>query len=236
MKISNKLLRIALVIPFLVILVVIIYLRLAFNSAVRDAGDNPTHYSDEIITSKYDFNEFSRLKFRGDWQIAVTSGDDYQITVIGPEYRVEALNIEKRGDQLRLTESIFRKGGPRRLEIEISMPELTQLSADGMSKIYLYDFTAKELEIDLKGAGRLIGDGNNIIDLELSCAGGIDIDLANSEITNADINLVGASKAELNMAGGELTGHVTGASSVTYYGDVRVQDVRTTGGSSVRKK
>ena len=122
------------------------------------------------------------------------------------------------------------------MEAEITLPLLEKLAATGNSRIYISDFDCENLILDFKGSGRVIGENNVIENLELECDGSVDVDFSGSNISNAVVDLVGSSKTELTMTGGELTGSLTGSASVVYSGDVATQSISTYGGSSARKK
>lgn len=236
MKKSKKIVGIALALPFVIVFIVLLYLRILIGSSSEDDSSYLEKYSSKLITEQLDFNNFSELKFQGNWRGKIKAGDKYSVAVEGPESRVKSLRINQLNDKLTFAESIFRKSGSGRLEIMITMPEITEFRANGKSRFEINDFQADDLEIRVNGSSRLVGEGNTITDLELHGAGDIYVDFSNSKITNAEVRLVGSAEAELNMAGGNLTGSATGAASVIYSGMVNKQQIRTTGGSSVKKR
>jgi hypothetical protein len=68
----------------------------------------------------------------------------------------------------------------------------------------------------------------------MSGAGNIDFD--DVLVTNADVQVSGAGNLRLNMAGGRLTGHMSGAGNLDYRGTVSEQSVSTSGVVNVRRR
>ncbi len=236
MKKSKKLILITISIPFIIVLIVVLYLRIVLDSGLSTSAMEYGQYGDEIIIEDLPLVDFTSLKFRGAWHIIIKQGPEYNVRIEGPEYLVKRIRTNQTGQDLYLRENRRHRSGRSKLEVEITMPLLERLSATGNSRIYISDFDCEDLILDFKGSGRVIGENNVIENLELECDGSVAVDFSGSKITNAVVDLVGSSKTEFKMAGGELTGSVTGSASVVYSGEVATQSISTHGGSSVRKK
>ncbi len=236
MKKSKKLILIALSIPFIIVLIIVLYLRIVLDSGLTKSAMEYGQYGDEIVIEDLPLTDFTSLKFRGAWHIAIEQGSEYKVRIEGPEYLVKRIRTNQTGQDLYLRESRLHRSGRSKLEAEITLPLLEKLAATGNSRVYISDFDCENLILDFKGSGRVIGENNVIENLELECDGSVDVDFSGSKITNADVDLVGSSKTEFTMIGGELTGSVTGSASVVYFGEIATQSIRTYGGSSVRKK
>jgi hypothetical protein len=70
--------------------------------------------------------------------------------------------------------------------------------------------------------------------LDLSGVG--NADLADVTVTDADVDVSGAGNVKLRMAGGRLTGGVSGAANLEYYGPVSEQSVQQSGFVNVRRR
>ncbi len=235
MKKSKKLIRITLLIPFIISLVVLIYIRVLISSDFK-IDTSYDDYNDENITEKLDYDGFTKLNVRGKWKIEIEQGDEYRIEVEGPEHRVKSVRIERGNHTLYLKDSFFKGHGGSRITVRVQMPDLERLTANGNSKIRLYNLDCDDFDLDLNGSNNLLAINSTFESLDLDCNGSGDVDLTDSKITDAELDLVGSVEVELTMAGGEINGRATGSASVVYYGDVKSQNIRTTGGSSVRKK
>ncbi|MBC8401272.1 MAG: DUF2807 domain-containing protein [Candidatus Marinimicrobia bacterium] len=236
MKKSKKLIIFVLSIPFIIVLIIVLYLRIVLDSGLTMSAKEYGQYGDEIVIEDLPLADFTNLKFRGAWHIAIEQGSEYKVRIEGPEYLVKRIRINQTGQDLYLRENRLHRSGGSKLEAEITLPLLEKLAATGNSRIYISDFDCENLILDFKGSGRVIGENNVIENLELECDGSVDVDFSGSNISNAVVDLVGSSKTELTMTGGELTGSLTGSASVVYSGDVATQSISTYGGSSVRKK
>ena len=67
----------------------------------------------------------------------------------------------------------------------------------------------------------------------MSGAGNADLD--EISVTNADVSVSGAANVRLRMAGGRLTGEMSGAGNLAYRGTVSEQSVDTSGFVNVRR-
>lgn len=236
MKKSNQLLGAVIMVPFIIILVIVIYFRVLISSDHVESDQDYSDYSRETITERLDFKDFTEIDLRGSWKAEIVQGDSFNVAIVGPENRVKRVRSHIVGNSLYLSESKFRRSSGSKLDLEITLPILAEISLVGNSRVYLSNFSENDFRIEVKGSGRVIGENNVIENLELECDGSVDVDFSGSKITNAVVDLVGNSKTEFTMTGGELTGSVTGSASVVYSGEVATQSIRTYGGSSVRKK
>ncbi len=67
-------------------------------------------------------------------------------------------------------------------------------------------------------------------------SGAGNIDLGGVPVTNADIRVSGAGNIDLNMAGGKLTGSMSGAGSLDYVGTVSEQNVSSSGVVNIKRR
>ena len=99
----------------------------------------------------------------------------------------------------------------------------------GGSNVALSGFGGDRLEIDVAGAVRLTGRDGRYEELELFAAGASAIDLRGIVVTDAAVDLNGASDVVLTMNGGVLSGSAAGAGSLRYYGTVSEERVAVAG-------
>ncbi len=87
-----------------------------------------------------------------------------------------------------------------------------------------------------EGAANLVFEERTIGDLTLQTAGAANIDLGDSLVENAVLDMSGASQLLINMNGGSLTGRVEGVANVRYSGDVSSMDVDTDAIVRIRRR
>ena len=67
----------------------------------------------------------------------------------------------------------------------------------------------------------------------MSGAGSVDLD--DVATTDAEVTASGATNVRLRMAGGRLTGHMSGAGNLVYFGTVSEQSVSSSGMVNIRR-
>ncbi len=134
------------------------------------------------------------------------------------------------------------------------MPELRSLDLSGASEASFSGFSSENnFDCDLSGASiasgtmdmkdidcifsgasafTLTGQGTNI---KIDASGASIVNLEDTVLEAAEVDLSGASYATVNVSE-RLTGDLSGASKVYYYGEPNQVDVSTSGSSEVIKK
>jgi putative autotransporter adhesin-like protein len=97
-------------------------------------------------------------------------------------------------------------------------------------------FDGPTLSLELSGAGQLRGSTSRFDRLALDMNGAADIDLSGVAVTDADVDISGAGSVKLQMAGGRLTGDVSGAARLEYSGTVSEEAVDESGVVNVRRR
>ena len=127
-------------------------------------------------------------------------------------------------------------GGASGVVSGFSSLERLELEASGASTFYVYDTKAGDTSFEVSGASRVSGDieiakgifsvsGASSLDLEgyardisIEVSGASHADLANFSVSNAAVEISGASVATVD-ASGSIDGNVSGASRLTYLGN-----------------
>ena len=213
------------------------WLRYAFSS--YEGADRP------IITGRqasrtYDYSGFSAIDVSGQWEVTVTQGTDWQVEVSYPEGLEDRIEVRLDGSTLDLGGSSRGWGwggfgGRQRLTARITLPALEELDLSGASAVEVSGFTGDELRIDASGAVHVEGTNGRFERLDLDVSGAGNIDLRGVSVRDARVDLSGATNVTLTMDGGELTGNISGAGNLMYYGDVREQSVRSSGFTSIHR-
>jgi hypothetical protein len=211
----------------------VLFLRFAVPQMPRLSG--------ERTTRTYDHVGFDGVSARGQWDVTIERGDAWRVTVDVPVEVVEGLSVAPDGDLLELD---LEFDGPRQLgdfrrddsspKATITMPALESLVLAGTTTLSFSGFDGSLLSLTSSGATQVVGNGR-FDRLTLEATGAGDVDFTDMPVTNAEITVSGAGNVGLRMAGGTLTGRMSGAANLEYFGTVSEQNVSTSGVVSIRK-
>jgi hypothetical protein len=234
MKTSGKILWISLaaIVAVLAILLMITKSIIGRSVEVDKVITGDTTVTEVII----DIDGFTGIEASGVWDVEITQGNDFDVIITVPEYLKESLKIRRSGELLDLA---FKEGvrinfkSIEKLKATITMPALSAIEISGGANVVFSGFRTKTLAIDSSGASNIIGQNNEVDDLKLSSSGAVHVGLKKSKVKNMDIDLSGAGAVEVTMTGGELTGSMSGAAVLEYWGQVTRQNVDTSGVAKV---
>ena len=116
------------------------------------------------------------------------------------------------------------------------MPKLERIDYSGVSNIEAEGFTGESLKISASGVGNLTIKEASFDNAIILISGVGNVDLSQSSCRNAEVYLSGVGNLKINMAGGSLTGSLTGVGGVEYSGEVTVQDISKTGIGKISRK
>ena len=192
----------------------------------------------ERVSRNPDLTGFSEIEIDGRWRVTVTRGEEWRVALSYPENVEGEVEAYVQGERLRLRRTApgFWFGGPNWVTTaDIVMPALEELALSGNGRLELSGFEGDRLDIDLAGAVQLEGRDGRYRELDLSVAGAGEIDLHGIAVTEAQVDLAGAADVTLTMNGGELSGSMTGAGQLRYYGSVSREAVDVAGVGRVRR-
>ena len=198
--------------------------------------------------------DFTAVEAGSAFVVEITQSDTFSVTIRVDDNISDLVDVSKAGDTLkiRLEPSVSLRNAT--LEAEITMPDLEGLELSGAAKATVSGFTSSgEVDIALSGASTLDGDleaddieidasGASRVTLEglatelnLEVSGASSLDLSNFTVDTADVRLSGASDATVRAQERIDPVDVSGASRLRYLGDPSLEDVSTSGGSTVEK-
>jgi len=210
--------------------------------------------SSNTIGNQYLESDFNRISISNTCDAVITYADSFSITVTVNENIRQHVNVVKENDHLR----IFLDHGYNYRKItfrtHITLPVLKGISASGASKAQLNGFNSGfYFEADLSGASSMSGtvisgdanftlsgaseimisgEANNI---ECKVSGASKCKFDNYICNNVYVNCSGASNVTVN-ANGTISGRLSGASTLYYYGNPTLGSFYTSGSSTVKKK
>jgi len=219
-------------------------------------GDERVTGSGRIVTEDFNIRGFSRLQISNAFQVEVIRSGSYRVGVRVDDNLREHLRVEKRGETLVIgLEPLrsFNLGGAT-MEAEIHMPDLRGIEVSGASDVRISGFssgrdfdaklsgasyldgeiTAQDVSIDASGASRIRLRGK-AEDLRLDVSGASNLDLGDFPVQDADIELSGASEAEVVLSG-TLDIHASGASRLYFGGRPTMGRIDLSGASSIKRR
>lgn len=219
----------------------IVVLLIAAAIWIRIAAPPTIGLSGERATRTYDYADFAAVSVSGQWQVTVERGDAWRVTIDVPAEVVDRVRVERSGDALTLEYEGGWWFGPFGRQTEapqatITMPALESLVLSGTSTLSFTGFEGERLALTSSGASEVRAASGRFETLALVMSGAGNIDLDDLLVTNADIQVSGAGNLRLNMAGGRLTGSMSGAGNLDYRGTVSEQSVSTSGVVNVRRR
>jgi hypothetical protein len=225
MTASQRALATALGIVALVVVASVIFIRLN-TSAVEISG--------ERVTLTPTLTSFAGVDVAGNWRLDVTRGDAWRVELDVPAGIEDRMTARVVDGVLEIRfDNRLRFGGFGGFGVDygarITMPELESLTLAGASDVTLSGFAGERLAITSTGAAEIEGRASRYTELELTMTGAGEADLGDVTVTNAELAISGAGEVTLRMAGGRLTGNLSGAGQVDYYGTVSEQSIATSG-------
>ena len=186
----------------------------------------------ESSASSHDLSGFDSIEINGRWTLTVTQGDAWQVELDYPENGSRDIDVSVHGERLKLSAarngSVFG-GSDARLTAHVVMPALVELATAGENRVTFSGFEGDRLTIEAAGATDMTGEDCRYATLDLSMAGAGNAQLEGIVVTDADVEVAGATNVALTMDGGELTGALAGAGRIEYAGTVSREAVDVAG-------
>ncbi|MDC7232888.1 MAG: DUF2807 domain-containing protein [Spirochaetales bacterium] len=230
MKTSTKVLGSALILLMAIGSVGIIASRLYLNRHIdTDSMTRGDIILEDSETINFEIDGFDEITFMGAWEVDITRGSSYEVTVEGPGNLLGEVEFKQTGSKLTVRNDFKPTFGSEGFHIRITLPELKGIVIDGGADLSLDGFTGETLNVSLLGAGRIRAFDSRYENLKVVCAGAGQLDLTDLESRNAEMNLSGAGEVLLNMNGGELSGSLSGMGSIKYKGRIGKESIRVSG-------
>ncbi len=207
--------------------------------------------SGNVITKNYDFSDFDQVVIANAFRAEVTAGDGYMVEVTVDDNLVEHLRVEQKGDTVTISLEPNLSLNNTTLRARITLPKLTGLDASGASRVDVSGFdSTNDVWVTVSGASTARGDMNtgdlnaNVSGastlslagsghgLKVDASGASNADLSDFSVTNAMVEVSGASRAQVNVSG-KLDATASGASSVRYSGDPTLGRIDESGASTI---
>lgn len=182
------------------------------------AGKSDVKY----VTTNYDVKGFTGIELSGVVEVQVSRSDRYSVKVEAPKEIIDYLIVRVHEGDLE----IFVRNVPARLnrtlkdwsiKAMVSMPRLTSLEMSGATEFDCtdsFDLGGGKFDLEMSGASQARG-----------------LSFTNA---NADVEISGASKAELSGEFDRIEAEISGASVMTISGTARLLDMEVSGASKLK--
>lgn len=226
---------------FLIVLSLTIFMRVKVDDFLSASGDPDTTISGTGVmeTRDFDFDDFDELYFEDMWDVEIKEGQTFSVSIEADSALFDELNIDDKGRELHFSYDRYIRDARRSgsdVKARITMPDLEKIVFTGMGEVNILDFDLDRLEVLNSGASNIDASNVSIEELRLVVNGAANAELYDIDVENCHLDISGAANIQLNMTGGELTGQVSGAASVSYKGQVSREDVSISGIGSLEKR
>ncbi|MDY6917818.1 MAG: head GIN domain-containing protein [Chloroflexota bacterium] len=227
--------------------------------------------SGNLETRQMDYDDFSKLEVSYAFDVDVTRGDSYEVSITMDDNLFDYLRVGVSGQTPEIGMRQTRWYRNATLRATVTMPDLTGLNVSGASHVEAIGFNSTDpLDMDVSGASSVefdnvvAGDvgfdvsgastvsgtidfadgvmevsGASTVELEgsaddvsIEASGASRVRLGDLPVTDAWVELSGASTANIN-ASGTIDCDLSGASHLTYTGDATLGSVDTSGASTI---
>jgi hypothetical protein len=218
----------------------VVAVMLAAAAWTRLGAEPPPELSGERSSRSVDYSGFDRVDVSGQWSVTIARGDAWGVVVDAPVELLDDIEVERDGSEL----SVEYDGGwcagcfrdDQALRVAITMPALASLELSGATVATFSGFEGRSLVLDVSGAVELRGTAGRFETLTLDLSGAGRVDLGDVSVTNAEVDVSGAGNVTLRMAGGRLTGDLSGAANLEYSGTVSEEAIEKSGSVNVRRR
>lgn len=176
---------------------------------------------------------FEKINANGAVNMEIAVGKDFSVTVEADDNILEHIKTETNGDTLRIY-SEGRLSTKTKINVKISMPELSAMDINGASTAIVSNANSDSLELKANGASKIKIDGQ-VKDLDANANGASTIDAETLKAENADVDSNGASTVTV-FASNDLKADASGASTIYYAGEPENIKQSSSGASSIKKK
>lgn len=181
-------------------------------------------------SEKRDESEFKSVDVGGVFQVEITAQKDYSVEVSADDNLLQYIKTEVEGDTLKIsTEKRINSQTP--IIVRISAPNIEHVDASGASKVTVNGLKNSKFGLDTSGASKVDLSGETA-SLTIDVSGASKIDAENLIAARANVGASGASKVTLN-ASEELIADASGASKISYAGNPKNVEKKSSGASSV---
>lgn len=222
-----------------------LFLALVATVSFAWAGDANAKKTFTPYTEHYDYTDFTGLVVSNAFHVDFTFADKYSVDISVPDFIKPYLKITCIGNKVRIGLEKLPRDVQRKMEdltnplqATVTAPKLLSLSMSGASRLVANGeqvLKDDSFYVELSGASAiesLVSSGNSTFDIDISGASKADIKV---DFNLTSIDLSGASKLNLEGNSGKMNIDLSGASSAKINGDILVANVELSGSSKMNR-
>ncbi|MFC1972437.1 GIN domain-containing protein [Chloroflexota bacterium] len=188
-------------------------------------GNRTTVGTGLLETMEISQTDFTKLEVGYAFDVEISEGDSYAVKVTIDDNLTDYLEIEKRGDTLRLGLKSNRTYIKTIQQAVIIMPVLRQLKLSGTSKANINGFSSiNSIEFDLSGASQVLVSNLKAGNIEFNMSGRSHAS-GNLDMTDGKFDLSGGSTIDLDGSGVKASIVASGGSQISL-GDLVLIDAK----------
>ncbi len=191
------------------------------------------HGSGIIKDEQRSIQPFDCIDVSGAYDVEIICGEKPDLTIRGDDNLIPLVKTVVKDNTLHIWSK--KSISPRRkIKIEITTDNLTNISCSGANRILASNINNHEFEIEVSGACSIKLEGTtSLLGINLSGASSINTEHLKAEKVSVDLS--GASNATV-YASDELRAEISGVGSVNYYGNPKSINKRISGLGSITQK
>lgn len=174
----------------------------------------------EISRSYDELRDFDKIEIAGVYQLKVTVGPDFAVSLEGSEREMERVEARVENGKLvldrREESDKVRIGKNMGVEATVTLPALVAFNASGVVDGEIAGIAAESFEVDISGVGDVELSGEcGALDADVSGVG--DLDAENLKCKSVDIDVSGVGSA--SVYGSEaVSATISGMGEISIYG------------------
>lgn len=176
--------------------------------------------------------DFKRVVVHGATHLTVEAGKAYSLKVTGDPRFIDRMSSSVVDGELHL---VMKEGSRTNYDdsdrVVVTLPVLESFKGEGAGVMHLKNVRGDRLDVDYRGAGRLVADGE-VRELRLQAQGVGEVDTSELRAQDANVRFEGIGSVEI-YAKDKLNADVRGMGNLTYYGKPRVVNKSVSGIGSV---
>ncbi|MGE5351625.1 MAG: head GIN domain-containing protein [Acidobacteriota bacterium] len=178
-------------------------------------------------------SDFNAVDLGGAYEVNITCGSTPGVTIDAESNILPLIKSEISGNTLHIynTKSINPK---KKIKINITASNIDEVETSGASNITIENVNNDRIKLDASGAGKMYLSGKTGM-LRLSLSGAVKVEARDLLADNANVEISGASKAEV-YASKELRADISGVGSLDYYGNPKNVRRSVSGIGSITEK
>ena len=198
--------------------------KISFNSGVRGSGN--------LVAEKRNVTGFTKVDASGAFQVEVVAGKEFSVEVQGDDNLLPLVSTAVDGETLEI-KTTRRVSTSNRMKVVISAPEINEIIASGASSFTVSGIENESISLDTGGASRIkvSGTAKNV---NIDMGGASKVDASALDAENVSVEGGGASYAKVK-ASAELTADMGGASRLSYLGEPKVVNKKTSGVANIKQ-